>query len=96
MSTEQHSPPGVPGPPYLTRHAKGISGKSRLKLLTNLVSIEHFDAGNRLPDNVEYEHPFLGGQSYVPVTRTKAALRLRLCVERRAKVSPAAAAVENH
>ena len=99
----RHNPAHFPGyrrvvrlPATSYRRAKGISGKSHLELLPKLVTIEHFDAGNRLPDNVEYEHPFLGRQSYVPVTRTEAALRFRLCVERRAEVAPAAAAVENH
>lgn len=91
----RHSPAHFPGnrrvvrlPATSYRRAKGISGKSRLELLAKLVTIEHFDAGNRLPDNVEYEHPFIGRQSYVPVTRTEAALRFRLCVERRAEVAP--------
>src|SRR5712692_729060 len=78
------------------RHAKGISGESRLQLLPKLVTIKHFDASNRLQDNVEYEHPFVGRQRYVPVTRTEATLRPRSCIKRRAEVVPAAAAVENH
>jgi len=37
--------------------------------LAGVVNAMLFDAGNRLPHNVEYEHPFIGCQSYVPMTQ---------------------------
>jgi hypothetical protein len=74
----------------------GRSGEDSIELLPHPIPIQHFNAGNRLPDNVKYQHPFIGRQNYIPMTRAEAAFWLGLRVKRGAKVVPAAATLQNH
>jgi len=71
------------------------SRKDRIQLLPNIVSVEKFHTGDFPGNNIEYQHPLIGCQGYIPMTGTEATLRLWLRVERGAEVAPTAASVPN-
>ncbi len=75
------------------RKVNRVSEKSRLELLANLIPIQHFNTSDFPGDNVEYEDPFLGCQSHIPMTRAEPAFWIGSCVERSAKTIPAAASL---
>jgi hypothetical protein len=102
-STGQELWSGLPKRKIIQREVKDarethsrVSRKDRIQLLPNVVSVEDFHASNFTRDNVEYNHPLIGCQGYIPMTGTEAALWFRSGVKRGADVVSAAATVENH
>lgn len=69
--------------------------KNREQLFPNLRSVENLDARNLPIHNVEDEHPLVGSQSHVAVTRAETALWFGTGVKSRAEVVLATASVVN-
>jgi hypothetical protein len=66
-----------------------------MQLFSNILPVENFNTSNFPGDNVKDEHPLIGCQGDVPVTRAVGTNRLRLRVKRGAEVVPAVATVED-
>src|ERR1700683_2603711 len=68
----------------------------RIQLLPNIVSGENFNTRDFRADNIEDDHPLIGGQRQIPVPATVSTSGLGSRVKRGAEVVTATATVENH